>query len=163
MSDLLRAAATGRLEAPVSTLLREALTVPETMTADQLLDQLRRRRVFEAIVIDEYGSTAGLVSFEYLMDRIVGEPGSGPGGLKTVVLPDGATLVDGLGLITDVNAQFNLKIDEDTYTTLGGFVAGRVGRKPRIGDTVEEQGRSFRVEALDGMRVARVRIGRSES
>jgi len=160
MSDLLRAAAEKRTDVPVSTLAHEALTVPETMALDDLLALLRRQRASEAIVIDEYGSTAGLVTFEYLMDRIIGEPESGPGGRRTVVLSDGSALVDGLVLVTDVNEQFGLKIDEGTYTTLGGFVAGRIGRKPRLGDTVEEGLRTLTVEALDGLRVARVRISR---
>lgn len=163
MVDLLKAATEGRLDAPVSTLVHEALTVPETMTADQVLDELRRRRVSEAIVIDEYGSTAGLVSFEYLMDRIVGEPESGRGGRRKIVLADGSALVDGLVLVTDINEQFGLKIDPDTYTTLGGFVAGRIGRKPRVGDTVEEGSRTFTVEGLDGLRVAKVRISRAHN
>jgi CBS domain containing-hemolysin-like protein len=158
MSDLLRAAAEGRLEAPVSSVVHDAVTVPETMTADHLLDELRQRRAYEAIVIDEYGSTAGVVSFESLMDRIVGEPESGPEGRRSVVLPDGSTLVDGLRRVTDVNEQFGLKIDEATYTTIGGFVAGRIGRRPHVGDTVEEGDRTLTVEALDGLRVARVRI-----
>ncbi len=161
MVDLLKAATEGRFDAPVSTLVHEAPTVPETMTADQVLDELRRRRVSEAIVIDEYGSTAGLVSFEYLMDRIVGEPESGRGGRRKVVLADGSALVDGLVLVTDINEQFGLKIDEDTYTTLGGFVAGRIGRKPRLGDTIDEGSRTFTVEGLDGLRVAKVRISRA--
>jgi CBS domain containing-hemolysin-like protein len=160
--DLLKAAAEGRIDGPVSSLVHEALTVPETMTADQVLDELRRRRVSEAIVIDEYGSTAGLVSFEYLMDRIVGEPESGRGGQRKVVLADGSALVDGLVLITDINEQFGLKIDPDTYTTLGGFVAGRIGRKPRLGDSVDEGSRIFTVEGLDGLRVAKVRISRGK-
>jgi CBS domain containing-hemolysin-like protein len=161
MVDLLKAATEGRFDAPVSTLVHEAPTVPETMTADQVLDEFRRRRVSEAIVIDEYGSTAGLVSFEYLMNRIVGEPESGRGGRRKVVLADGSALVDGLVLVTDINEQFGLKIDEDTYTTLGGFVAGRIGRKPRLGDTIDEGSRTFTVEGLDGLRVAKVRISRA--
>ena len=128
------------------------------MTADHLLEELRRRRVHEVIVIDEYGSTAGLVSFEYLMDRIVGQPDSGPSGPRSVVQPDGSTLVDGLQLVADVNEQFGLKIDQETYTTIGGFVAGRIGRRPRVGDAVSEQERRFTVVALDGLRVAQVRI-----
>ena len=76
------------------------------------------------------------------------------------MLADGSALVDGLVLVTDINEQFGLKIDEDTYTTLGGFVAGRIGRKPRLGDTIDEGSRTFTVEGLDGLRVAKVRISR---
>jgi magnesium and cobalt exporter, CNNM family len=160
VTDLLRAAADGRLDAPVSALVREALTVPETLTAGQLLDLLRRQHAYEAIVIDEYGSTAGLVTFEYLMDRIVGDPESGPRGQRTVVLPDGSALVDGLARVSDVNDRFRLKIDEGTFTSIGGFVAGRIGRRPRVGDSVEEGRRTLTVEVLDGLRVAGVRISR---
>ena len=158
MSDLLRATVEQRTDVPVGALMHDAPTVPETMALDDLLDELRRQRTHEAIVIDEYGSTAGLVTFEYLMDRIVGDSSSSTNGRGIVVLPDGSSLGDGLMLVTDINEQFGLKIDEDTYTTLGGFVAGRIGRRPRVGDAVEEGSRTLTVEALDGLRVARVRI-----
>ena len=160
MSDLLRAAAEQRTDPPVGTLMHEALTVPETMALDDLLAELRRQRAYDAIVIDEHGSTTGLVTFESLMDRIVGEPDASPSGPRIVVLSDGSALVDGLMLVTDINEQFGLTIDQDTYTTLGGFVAGRIGRKSRLGDTVEEGTRTLAVEALDGLRVARVRISK---
>ena len=59
-------------------------------------------------------------------------------------------------LIADVNAQFGLHIDEDTYTTVGGYVLGRLGRRARVGDAIDVEGRTMRVEALDALRVARV-------
>jgi putative hemolysin len=76
------------------------------------------------------------------------------------VLTDGSALVDGVALATDVNAQFGLSIDEDLYDTIGGFVLGRLGRRPRLGDAVDIDGRRIRVEALDGLRVARVLLTR---
>ena len=140
-------------------MLHEPLTVPETLKADDLLTDMRRRRTPLAIVIDEYGGTAGMVTFEGLMERIVGEIGSADeGGTSAItVLTDGSALIDGLALTTDVNEQFGLQIDEDLYNTIGGYVLGRLGRRPRLGDTVEVGGRTIRVEALDGLRVARVR------
>ena len=66
--------------------------------------------------------------------------------------------MDGLALVTDVNEQFGLDIDEETYTTLGGYVLGRLGRRPQVGDAVEIRNRTLQVEAMDGLRVARVRI-----
>jgi putative hemolysin len=72
------------------------------------------------------------------------------------VLTDGSALIDGLALTTDVNVQFGVEIDEDLYDTIGGYVLGRLGRRPRLGDCVEVGGRKVRVEALDGLRVARV-------
>jgi CBS domain containing-hemolysin-like protein len=144
----------------VAAIAREALTVPETMKADELLRQMRRHRTHQAIVIDEYGGTAGLVTFERVMERIVGVLGGDFGTPASAIkqLPDGSTEVDGLALVIDINERFALGIDEETYSTIGGYLLGRLGRRPKIGDTVEIGGRTLRVEALDGLRVARVRI-----
>jgi CBS domain containing-hemolysin-like protein len=139
-----------------ATLVRDTLTVPETIGADDLLASMRRRGVREAIVIDEYGGTAGLVTFESLMERIVGDLGGALGGGRIAVRPDGSADIDGLVLVTDANAQFDLRIDEDTYTTVGGYVLGRLGRRARVGDTIDVSGRQLRVTALDGLRVAKV-------
>lgn len=146
----------------VTDYLREAMTVPETLKADDVLDEMKRHGTHHAVVIDEYGGTAGLVTFDGLMERIVGEVGSefSAGRTRISVLPDGSAMVDGLALITDVNGQFGLHIDEDVYTTVGGFVLGQLGRRARLGDRVEVEGRTFRVEALDGLRVARVYLTR---
>jgi len=138
-------------------LAREALTVPETLPADEVLGEMRRRGVREALVIDEYGGTAGLVTFESLMERIVGDLGSTvTGSLRVNVLADGSAEIDGLVLVAEVNQQFDLHIDQDTYTTVGGYVLGRLGRRPQIGDVVDVESRRLRVEALDGIRIARV-------
>jgi putative hemolysin len=113
-------------------------------------------------VIDEYGGTAGLVTFESLISRIVGDLGPGIGGTaKIETRPDGTAIIDGLVLVRDVNERFGLDIDETTYTTVGGFVLGRLGRRPKVGDTIEVDGRRLRVEALEGIRVARVRLSKA--
>jgi len=160
VTDLFRAISTPPAEFDLTAFVRDVLTVPETMKADELLNEMRSERMHLAIVIDEYGSTAGMVTFEALMERIVGEVVSelNPAGARIRVLPDGAALVDGLVLVADVNDQFGLHIDETTYNTVGGYVLGRLGRRARIGDTIEVEGRTMRVEALDGLRVARVLI-----
>ena len=155
--DVLKAMTESSRGIPAASLAREALTVPETMRADNLLAAFRQQGVREALVIDEYGGTAGLVTFEWLMERIVGNLGvSGAGRISHH--PDGSADVDGLTLVTDVNEQFGLHIDEATYTTLGGYVLGRLGRRARVGDTIEVEGRQLKVLALDGLRVARVWI-----
>jgi CBS domain containing-hemolysin-like protein len=152
--DVVKAIATGRPGVTAAEVARETLNVPETMAADDLLASLRQRGVREAIVIDEYGGTAGLVTFEWLMERIVGAAGAG----RITVHQDGSADIDGLTLVTDVNNQFGLKIDEDTYTTVGGYVMGRIGRRARLGDTIDVEGRKMRVVSLDGLRVAKVWI-----
>jgi putative hemolysin len=132
------------------------LTVPETLGADDLLAALQRRGVREAIVIDEYGGTSGLVTFEWLMERIVGDLVAVGHAARITVRPDGSADIDGLALVTDINEQFDLRIDEDIFTTVGGYVLGRIGRRARVGDVIEVEGRTMRVLALDGLRVAKV-------
>jgi putative hemolysin len=158
--DLVRALASPARNFNVAAIAREALTVPETMKADELLRQMRRHRTHQAIVIDEYGGTAGLVTFTRVMERIVGQLGGDFGTAASSIrqLPDGSAEVDGLALVTDINEQFGLEIDEETYTTIGGFMLGRLGRRPNVGDQVEAGRRTLRVEAVDGLRVSRVRI-----
>ena len=156
VTDLLKAVERG---GPINAaaLAREALAVPETLPANEVLGEMRRRGVREALVIDEYGGTAGMVTFESLMERIVGDLGStATGSLRVNVLADGSAEIDGLVLAADVNQQFELHIDQNTYTTIGGYVLGRLGRRPQIGDVIEVEGRRLRVEALDGIRIARV-------
>ena len=157
VTDLLRALASGDAAVNAGALAREVLTVPETLGADDLLGEMRRRRAREALVIDEHGGTAGLVTFESLMERIVGEiPGESGAQTRVSVRTDGSADIDGLALVADVNSQFALSIDEATYTTVGGYVLGRLGRRAKVGDTIDLDGRKLRVEALDGMRVAKV-------
>jgi len=160
VTDLLKPAGSGAA-VTAGALCREALTVPETLPADEVLAGMRRRGVREALVIDEYGGTAGLVTFEALMEHIIGDPGGAAGGhARIVVLGDGSADIDGLTLVADVNQQFGLHIDENTYTTMGGYVLGCLGRRPRVGDSVNVEGRRLRVDALDGLRVAKVWLSR---
>src|SRR5438093_3939349 len=157
VTDILKNLASGVDTTTAGALAREVLTVPETLKADDLLAEMRRRRAREALVIDEYGGTAGLVTFESLMERIVGEiPGETGAQARTNTRPDGSCEIDGLALVTDINEQFGLHMDEETYTTIGGYVLGRLGRRARVNDTIEVEGRKMRVETLDGLRVAKV-------
>jgi putative hemolysin len=157
VTELLKALAAGDAAASAGALTHEVLTVPVTLGADDLLAEMRRRRAREALVIDEYGGTAGLVTFESLMERIIGEiPGEMGAQARTTLRPDGSADIDGLTLVGDVNEQFGLHLDDDTYTTIGGYVLGRLGRRARIGDTIDCEGRRMRVESLDGLRVEKV-------
>jgi len=157
VTDLVKAFVSGDRTLKPAAMAREALTVPETLRADDLLAAFRRRGVREAIVIDEYGGTAGLVTFDTLMERIVGTlAGPRGGGERISVRQDGSADIDGLALVTDVNDRFDLAIDKDVYTTVGGYVLGRLGRRARVGDAIEVGGRVMRVDALDGLRVAKI-------
>jgi CBS domain containing-hemolysin-like protein len=162
LADLVKALASGA-DVDAGALAREVLTVPITLGANDLLAEMRRRRVREALVIDEHGGTAGLVTFESLMERIIGEiPGEMGAQTRTVVRSDGSADIDGLALVSDTNQQFGLHIDESTYTTIGGYVLGRLGRRARVGDIIDCEGRKIRVEAIDGLRVAKVWLSKAK-
>jgi CBS domain containing-hemolysin-like protein len=162
LADLVKALGSGA-DVNAGALAREVLTVPITLGANDLLAEMRRRRVREALVIDEHGGTAGLVTFESLMERIIGEiPGEMGAQTRTVVRSDGSADIDGLALVSDTNQQFGLHIDESTYTTIGGYVLGRLGRRARVGDVIDCEGRKIRVEAIDGLRVAKVWLSKAK-
>jgi CBS domain containing-hemolysin-like protein len=153
----------GRLEGgefDVSKLMRSPLLVPETLHLDDLLRTMQQQRLQIAIAIDEFGGTAGLVTLEDLLERIFGEVQDEFERPETEMemLPDGSVLIDGLSLIDDVNERFGLHLDDTDYDTIGGFVFGELGRKPDIGDEVSIENRTLQVDALDGLRIARVRL-----
>lgn len=140
------------------------LFVPETMRAERLLAEMKRNRSHLAIVVDEYGVTAGLVTLRDLIDRIAGEVRDEWEAEAPTVerLDDGSALVDGLALLSDVEAELGIPFGESDYDTLGGFIFGRLGRRPVVGDSVAVDGRTLVVEEMDGLRVARVRVAARE-
>jgi CBS domain containing-hemolysin-like protein len=136
------------------------LFAPQALRADQLLAEMKKSRSHLAILVDEYGTTAGLVTLRDMLDRIAGEaPDESELAPPTVQhLPDGTAIVDGLALLPDVEAEFGIAFGSDDYDTLGGFIFGRLGRRPAVGDRVEAAGMFFTVQELDGLRVSRVRV-----
>lgn len=141
-------------------LAREAIYVPETISVSALLQQFREYRQHIAIVMDEFGGTAGLVTLEDLLEEIVGEV-SDPFDTLTQEIelqPDGSYLIGGLALIDEVNQELNINLIEPDYDTIAGYVLGKLGRMPRLGDVVEGDGARFKVEEMDGMRIARVSL-----
>ena len=146
-------------------LVREPYFVPDSVPIEDLLAQLRREQVQIAVVLDEFGGTAGLVTLEDVLERIVGEvrdefEKSSP---EIQMLAEGDAVIDGLTLVGDVNERFALALDEEDYDTLGGLLWGELGRLPQVGDTLEIEGGRLAVEAMDGRRVAAVRLSRSGS
>lgn len=144
----------------VRSLIREAVFVPETITVNILLQRFRDHRQHIAIVLDEYGGTAGLVTLEDLLEEIVGEV-SDPFDKITPdiqLLPDGSALVNGLVLIDEVNHNLGLQLLNPDYDTIAGYFLGEHGRIPKVQDTIEQDGLQIRVEAMDGMRISRLSI-----
>lgn len=142
---------------PVRRLVRAPLFVPESMSVDDLLHQLQRRRVHIAVVLDEYGGTAGLVTIEDLLEEIVGEIldeyDKAPVSAASDPAATGAKLVPGDAHIGEVNYELDLLIPEEDYTTVGGFVFGLLGRLPVVGDRVSGGGAQFTVREMDGRRI----------
>jgi CBS domain containing-hemolysin-like protein len=144
--------------------MREPFFVPDTQRADELLQQFRARREYMAIVLDEYGGTAGLVTLNDLLARLIGELEEPAAALPDVQLAsDGSALINGLMTIGDVNEAFGLSLEDPNYDTIGGFVMGQLGRIPVVGDCVElkSQGVVLCVEEMDKLRVARLRLRQS--
>ena len=159
--DLLRRFNHGDLhQAPIRRFVREALVLPETIAVNVLVDRMRQHKTHIAILVDEYGGTAGLVTLEDILERIIGpvpdQFEKGPPGIQ--VEPDGSLLIDGLVNLDEVNERTGLHLSSDIYDTIGGFVLGEIGRRPSVGDRVTCDGAVFEVEAVDGLRVARVRL-----
>jgi len=145
-------------------LMRDALFVPDTERADEILQQFRTRHESLAVVLDEYGGTAGLVTLTDLASRIIGEVTEGSGGSPDIQVTSDGAVLNGLTSIGDVNAAFELELIDDNYDTIGGYIMGRLDRIPREGDEIEisnaktSQHLIARVEEMDRLRVARVRL-----
>lgn len=161
VKDLLRVMQTGDSNpCTARDLVREAMYVPETISVGVLLAHFRENRQHIAIVLDEYGGTAGLVTLEDLLEEIVGEVSdpfdeTSP---EIQTLPDGSAMVDGLTLIEEVNEELGLMLQDPNYDTIAGYVLGKLGRIPRLYEVVEGDGVRLRVEAMDGMRIARLSL-----
>lgn len=140
--------------------VRPAIFVSVHTPLDELLAIMKTRRSHLAIVVDEYGGTAGLVSLSDVMEKIVGDVQDQfePAELDAEDLGNGITRVSGLLSIAEVNERFGTHIEDDYYNSLGGFVFGQLGRKPELGDEVRANGHVFRVAELDGLRIDRVEI-----
>jgi putative hemolysin len=149
----------------VGDFVRETLFVPETLSVGALLGRFRDNRQHIAIVMDEYGGTAGLVTLEDLLEEIVGEVGDQFDEINSEfqILPDGSILIDGLTRIEDVNQQLNLNLKEPDYDTIAGYVMGKLDRIPHLHDVVEGNGVRIRVEEMNGLRIARVALTRKKN
>jgi CBS domain containing-hemolysin-like protein len=163
IKDLLRAHIDPSQESSkVGTLVREALFVPEIVHVRSVLRLFRARRQHIAIVMDEFGGTAGLVTLEDLMEEIVGEVSDpfDPVQPEIQMHSNGTATIDGLALIDEVNEAFELNLDDPNYDTIAGYVLGRLGNIPNVGDQVEIDGVRLKVLSMDGMRIERLELSR---
>jgi len=161
--DILRGMLLGS-EAPVQDIARPPFFVPGTREVEDVLADMKRQKVHLAIVLDEFGGTAGLVTMEDLLEEIVGAiydeydqiPSGAPA--RSDAIGGGVPILRGSTEIADVNRLLKLNLDDSDYTTIGGLLFGRLGRLPKVGDRINLQGATFEILEMDGRRVGRVRV-----
>jgi putative hemolysin len=154
--DLWRAAGEGVKE--LGDVVREPTFVPEAKRVEDLIREMRHQRIKMAIVLDEFGGTAGLVTLEDLIEEIVGEI-QDEHEMEPLPFEDkleGEVRISGSVSVTEVNERFNLSLPDDVYETIGGYVFGTLGRIARVGDEVVLPGGLLRVLTVDGRRIERV-------
>jgi CBS domain containing-hemolysin-like protein len=144
--------------------VRPALYVPSSRPAERVLDDLRKSRAQMAVVLDEYGGTAGILTMEDLIEEVVGDIADEYDfASRTAVMTDGVLELAGSLSLVDVRSDYGLRIPEGDWSTLGGYAFGRLGRVPKIGDRVPFPGGELEVIAMDGRRVAGLRIHRDNA
>jgi CBS domain containing-hemolysin-like protein len=162
LKDLVRRARAGAGEETVRGSLRQAVFVPEQKRVAELLREMQTKQFHMAIVVDEHGGTAGLVTLEDLLEEIVGEitdeyDVEAPGPER---LPDGSLRVPGRTPIDDLSEMLGVDLPDAEWDTVGGLVFNLLGHVPDEGETVRFQGLEFRTERVQGRRIALVRITR---
>jgi len=149
-----------RGDVPVSALMTEALRVPETMRLDSLLAELRGRGYQMAVVVDEYGGTAGVTTLEDLVEELVGEVSDEHDRTKADVVRSRDWLTfPGILRPDELLERANVTVPEDgPYETVAGWLMSELGRLPVVGDVIDIEAGQFRIERLEGRRIDRVRF-----
>jgi CBS domain containing-hemolysin-like protein len=147
---------------PITPLIRQAHFVPETKLVPELLTEFQRKRVQAALVVDEYGGTAGLVTVEDLLEEIVGEiRDEYDTELEPIVEEgEGVYVFSGRTHVRELEERLKMKVEGDGYETVGGYLLSHVGRVPAVGETFEIDGLSVEVLEAERRRINRVRVRR---
>ena len=150
----------------ISQIMHDVLVVPETKVLIELLDEFKERKRHMAVVVDEFGSTAGVITVEDVLEQLVGEiedEFDAPPPQQPTVEGQIAIVLDGSTSIRDLEYQYQLAVPRDSgFETLAGFVLARLQRIPRTGDGFEHDGHRYTVEEMDGHRIAKIRIEKLE-
>jgi CBS domain containing-hemolysin-like protein len=154
--DLIPILANRPAEFTLRPLMRPAYFIPGSREVEDVLADFKRRKEHMAIVLDEYGGTAGIVTMEDLLEEIVGEildeyDIGEEVDVRTTTT--GETVISGATNISEFNEQFGTSISEDDYTTVGGFVFGELGRLPVVGDRLQAENATFIVQEMDGRKI----------
>ena len=147
-----------RRDQAVSSIVRQPLFVPGTSEVEDVLAEMKRRKVHLAIVLDEFGGTAGLVTMEDLLEEIVGPIFDEHDRAEAIAKPGEPGTLPGDLELAEANQRFALDIRDEDYQTLGGWVFGKLGRLPKKGDSVPVKGGTLEVVEMKGRRVGRLRL-----
>ncbi|MDP9176173.1 MAG: hemolysin family protein [Gemmatimonadota bacterium] len=144
-------------------LTRDCLYVPDSRAAERVLDDLRKTRAHMAVVLDEYGGTAGIITMEDLIEEVIGDISDEYDlAARTSIEADGVLELDGTMSLIDVRSDHRVQIPEGDWATLGGYAFAKLGRLPRMGDRVPVPGGELEVVAMDGRRIAALRVHRAD-
>jgi CBS domain containing-hemolysin-like protein len=160
LKDLAASATSGSGNEPVSTVLRQAHFVPESKRVAELMREMQRGKFHMAVVVDEYGGTAGIVTMEDLLEEIVGEITDEYDVEEPALerLPDGRLRVPGRTPIDEVNDELDADLPDDDWDTVGGLVFSTLGHVPSEGECLEFEGYEFCTERMQGQRIVSVLI-----
>jgi CBS domain containing-hemolysin-like protein len=160
VKDLIRAELDGHVDVPVTNFLRDGHFVPESKKVAELLREMQQQTFHMAMVVDEYGGIAGLVTLEDLIEELVGEIVDEYDREEPLLerQPDGSLGVDARIPIDELNDLGGFQLPEGDYDTVGGLVFDTFGRVPAVGETCEVGGVELRVQKVQGRRITRVRI-----
>jgi len=151
----------GKQQFSLKDFVRPAMYVPSSKPAERVLDDLRKTRAQMAVILDEYGGTAGILTMEDLVEEVVGDiTDEYDFASRTAVMTDGVLELAGSLSLVDVRSDYGLPIPEGDWSTLGGYAFGRLGRLPKIGDRVDFPGGELEIIALEGRRIAGLRVHR---
>ncbi|HKP86245.1 MAG TPA: hemolysin family protein [Blastocatellia bacterium] len=159
--DLLAFCEGEKAHRPVTEVMRPVYFVPESKTIRALLEEMQKAKVQIAMVIDEYGGVAGLVTIEDIIEEILGEiEDEDEGAPDESVVPDadGSYLIDGSAEIKKVELLFDKELEADDFTTVAGLLINELGHVPAVGEKLEFKGLMFEVVEADNQRVSRVRV-----
>ena len=148
----------------VAGIMRKPLYVPDNRPAERVLDDLRRTRAHMAVVLDEYGGTAGIVTLEDLVEEVIGDINDEYDlATRSAIEMEGVLELAGSMSLVDVRSDYQIPIPDGDWTTLGGYTFATLGRLPRVGDRAPFPGGELEIVAMNGRRVAAVRVLRREN
>ncbi len=149
----------------IGQIMHDVLVVPETKVLAELLGEFKQRRRHLAVVVDEFGSTAGVITVEDILEQLVGdiEDEFDVSPAEPELRDESFLMLEGAVNIRDLEAQHALQLPRDAgFETLAGFVLARLQRIPQLGDVFEYEGNRYTVEEIEGHRIAKVKIEKVE-